>query len=81
MALQSVDDDADLVQFNDTALEEGAKVKVEGETFIIRKVVVRLFNTGILGNHHSYPLTFDSTDSNSGYVLSIEVHLDMPLRT
>lgn len=78
MALQQVDDQDDLTSFNDMTLQSGASVRVEGETFIIRKVEVQLYNTKILGNHHSYPLSFDSTDANSGFVLSIEVQLDIP---
>lgn len=78
MALQQIDDEQDLVSFNDTALQAGTKVKVEGEVFVIRRVDARLFNFDILGNHHSYPLSFDTTDASSGYVFSIEVHLDRP---
>jgi len=78
MALQQVDEVDDLSTFNDAVLQTGAKVRVEGEDFIIRRVDVRLYNFDILGNHHGYPLTFESINANSGYVLSIEVHLDNP---
>ncbi len=76
MAMQNTDQEADLQKFNDLALQAGARVVVEGEPYLIRKVDVRLYNFDIQSFGVGYPLSFDTMDANAPYVLSVEVHLD-----
>lgn len=76
MALQNTDHEDGLQKFNDLALQAGARVVVEGEPYIIRKVDVRLYNFDIQEFRMGYPLSFDTTDATAPYVFSVEVHLD-----
>ncbi len=76
MALQLVDSEDGLKPFNQIKeLKKGTVVRIERVDYVIKEVVVKYYNHDITSNHDSYPLEFDTSMSNSGFVLSIEVIL------